>query len=246
MIILFSPSEGKKTGGDGAVISKNTLLFPECYTKRKEIIERYNHYVNEASQAELSKFFGLKDLAQIQHYCRNIFEEPTMKAVERYNGVAYDYLKYSELESAAQKYVDTHTIIFSNLFGPLSAGDMIPEYKLKQGEKIDDFAVELFYKKEFSVALDEYVGNAPILDLRAGFYEKFYKPTTEYMTLKFMKNGKVISHWAKAYRGVILRDVARNKIKTFESFMKMEVEGIMIKEILKKNNKTEIVYDIIP
>ncbi len=246
MIILFSPSEGKRTGGDGEAISQDSLLFPEYYAKRRDILERYNHYVSEASQAELSKFFGLKDPVQIQHYCRNIFDEPTMKAVKRYDGVAYDYLKYDELDSAAQTYVDTHTIIFSNLFGSLSAGDMIPEYKLKQGEKIDGFATELFYKKEFSNVLDEYVGNAPILDLRAGFYEKFFKPQVAYTTLKFIKNGKVVSHWAKAYRGIVLRTMALSRIETFESFMQMEIEGLMIKEILKKNFETEIIYDIIP
>lgn len=244
MIVLFSPSEGKKTGGSGAAVSKEGLLFPELYERRLEALKLYNDFVSRSDVAALGALFGIKDPEIIARYRTDLFDQPTLKAVERYDGVAYDYLDYATLSADEQLYVDTHTIIFSNLFGPHKGGDALPEYKLKQGEKIGTFAPEVFYKKHFSQALDSYIDNQPLLDLRAGFYNKFYKPSAPFMTLKFIKNGKVVSHWAKAYRGIVLRTLAQQNIETFEGFMKMQIEGLTVKEILKTGNKTEVVYDI--
>ncbi len=96
-------------------------------------------------------------------------------------------------------------MIFSNLFGVLKASDEIPDYKLKQGESFYDLKIDKFYNDNFSQELDKYLENDDILDLRAGFYEKFYVIKKPYKTLKFIKDGKVVSHFAKAYRGEILK-----------------------------------------
>jgi cytoplasmic iron level regulating protein YaaA (DUF328/UPF0246 family) len=89
-----------------------------------------------------------------------------------------------------------------------------------------------------------YFNKDDILDLRAGYYDKFYKLTKPYTTLKFLKGGKTVSHWAKAYRGLVLRELAKNNISSMEEFMSLEIEGLSIKEIKVIKNKTEIVYNI--
>jgi len=245
MKILFSPAETKKSGGIDGKITKESFLFPDLFDYRKEVLDRYNQYVSSSSDEQLSKLFGIKDYAKFEKYKLDIYKQPLLKVIERYDGVAFDYLGYSALDKDAKNYIDQNTVIFSNLFGPVLAGDFgIPEYKLKQGEKIDGFAPEIFYKKYFSKVLDEFLGNEPYLDLRAGFYNKFYKPNSEYVTLKFLKNGKVVSHWAKAYRGLILKSIAENNIQSIDEFMKMEIENLSIKEILKKSLHTEIIFNI--
>ncbi len=92
--------------------------------------------------------------------------------------------------------------------------------------------------------MEEYLEGDEILDLRAGFYDKFYKPQKNYTTLKFIKDGKVVSHWAKAYRGIVLREIAKAKVETIEAFMKLPIENLSIKEIQTKKNRTEIIYEI--
>ena len=168
-----------------------------------------------------------------------------MKAINRYDGVAFDYLEYSKLNKNEQDYIDNNVLIFSNLFGPISSGDLIPDYKLKQGETFNNLKIEKFYNDNFSQILDEYLQNEDIIDLRAGFYEKFYKINKPYTTMKFIKDGKVVSHWAKAYRGIILKLLSMNKIKTIDELMSMQINNLKIEEIKKQNNKTEIVYSII-
>jgi len=102
-----------------------------------------------------------------------------------------------------------------------------------------------FYKKRFSYQLDLYLKDDEILDQRAKYYEKFYKITKPYTTLKFLKNNKVNSRWAKAYRGIVLREIAKHNIESIDQFQSLEIEGLQIKEIKVIKNKREIIYNIV-
>ena len=244
MKILFSPSETKIGGGDIKCIDKNSFIFPELFEKRLEILEKYNNYLKNASNNDLEKLFGTKKIEVIEKYKQDIFKSPTMKAIQRYEGVAYDYLNYNSLEVSAQKYIDENTLIFSNIFGVIKADDKIPDYKLKQGESFENLKIDKFYSDNFSQTLDNYLLDEDILDLRAGFYEKFYTIKKPYLTMKFIKDGKVVSHFAKAYRGEILKLLALKNIKTFEQLLNLQIENLSIVEIKEQKLKKEIVYTI--
>jgi len=244
MIILFSPSEGKREGGTLPPLNQESLIFPDLYPKRLDVIEHYQTLTQRGCDEELYELFGIKDPKEYGRYKQNFTTTPTMKAIERYDGVAYDYLTYTQLSRDAQAYIDTYTIIFSNLFGPIRAGDAIFDYKLKQGASIGSFIPDKHYKEGFSDALDEMIGEEEILDLRAGYYDKFYIPKKPSVTLKFFKGGKVVSHWAKAYRGILLREAANHQISSIEELIALNVEGLMIHEIIERKMKKEIVYTI--
>jgi len=239
LYILFSPSEGKNQGG----ISQPLKVFGNLL-KREEILKKYNQIIFSKDQEAIKNLFGFKKFDECQNYIQDIYQPPTMKAVQRYQGVAYDYLQYQTLDSDAKKFIDQHTIIFSNLFGPLYANDMIPMYKVKQGNAIGDIKPEEFYKKNLTQELDTLLENNEILDLRAGYYNKFYK-LKHFTTLKFLKNNKVVSHWAKAYRGIVLKEIAKKQLHSIDEIIKMEIENLIVKEIKQTKNKTEIVYEII-
>ena len=64
------------------------------------------------------------------------------------------------------------------------------------------------------------------------------------LSIVIIKDGKVVSHWAKAYRGIILKLLAQNSIKTINELMNMQIENLQIEEMKKQKNKTEIVYSI--
>jgi cytoplasmic iron level regulating protein YaaA (DUF328/UPF0246 family) len=245
MKILFSPSETKIAGGDEISFDKNSFIFPQLFEKRMEIVKQYNDFITNASKEELIKLFGTKKEDVLEQYSKDLFKTPTTKVIHRYDGVAFDYLEYAKLAKNEQTYIDENVLIFSNLFGVLKAGDFgLPDYKLKQGETFFNLKIEKFYNDNFSKVLDEYLKDEDIIDLRAGFYEKFYKIEKAYTTMKFIKDGKVVSHWAKAYRGIILKLIAQNDIKTIDELMNMEIQNLKIEEIKKQKNKTEIVYSI--
>lgn len=238
--ILFSPSEAKNGGGQE---KQKELLCSN--NARKDILNIYNEIVNSGDEESIKKLFGFKKWSDCEAYICDIFSSPLMCAIERYKGVAYDYLEYSSLDAEAQKYLKENTIIFSNLYGAILGGDAIANYKVKQGNKIGDIEPDRFYKDRFSYQLNLYLNNDEILDLRAGYYDKFYKSNKPYTTLKFLKNGKVVSHWAKAYRGLVLKAVAQNNITSMKEFMALEIDGLSVHEIKTIKNKTEIVFNIV-
>jgi cytoplasmic iron level regulating protein YaaA (DUF328/UPF0246 family) len=242
MKILLAPSETKTKGGNDN-FNLDSLLFKSLSSTRKQLLHKYINILQKNDFSELSKMFGLKKEHDVNYHNRDIIHELTIKAIERYTGVAFDYLNYKSLEKDSKEYIDKNVILCSNLFGFLRADDLIPEYRLKQGEAVGELKPEKLYKEQ-SYLMEEYLKDEDILDLRAGFYDKFYKPTKNYTTLKFIKEGKVVSHWAKAYRGLVLREIAKVKIDSIEEFMNLSIENLSINEIQTKKNKTEIIYTI--
>jgi len=246
MYILFSPSEGKKSGGTEASLNSETLLFPELYEKRLPLLQAYNTLINEGSTQELQELTGIKKEKELSTYQENLFSTPTMPALERYDGVAYDYLEFSTLAENEKAYLFKQTIVFSNLFGPLLGGDLIPSYKFKQGAKLGEVKTEAIYKKEFSSSLTQLLKDEFILDLRAGFYEKFYTLEQEFITMKFLKGGKSVSHWAKAYRGKVLKTLSKLQPKTQEELMAIKFEGLkFIESVPYKKKGTMLVYEVL-
>ena len=243
MKILLAPSETKKSGGE-LPFNPNSLLFKALSPYRMKLLHTYTNILQQGDMQVLSKMFGIKKETEITKYKKDIIHELTMKAIERYTGVAFDYLGYEKLDSDAQSYIDSHVILFSNLWGPIKSSDNIPEYKLKQSEAVGNIKPEKFYHEHSAHLMEAYLEDEEILDLRAGFYDKFYKPTKPYTTLKFIKDGKVVSHWAKAYRGIVLREIAKAGVSSIEAFMKLPIEGLSIYEIQTNKNKTEIIYTI--
>ena len=58
MKILFSSSEGKITNGDQKVLDFESFKYKDEY--RKNVIEQYNQYVNNADNDSLIDFLQLK------------------------------------------------------------------------------------------------------------------------------------------------------------------------------------------
>jgi len=238
--ILFSPAEGKNNGGNE--VAKELLGSNHA---RKNIFDEYDKIIDSKNEEDIKKLFGLKKFDDCIPYINNIYNSKLMCAIERYQGVAYEYLDLKSLNSKELEYLKQNTIIFSNLYGPILAGDTIANYKVKQGNDVGNIAPDKFYKDRFTYQLDLYLAKDEILDLRAGYYDKFYKVTVPYVTLKFLKNGKTVSHWAKAYRGLVLRALAKNSISSLEEFKSLEIDNLSIHEIKIIKNKTEIVYNIL-
>jgi cytoplasmic iron level regulating protein YaaA (DUF328/UPF0246 family) len=245
MTILLAPSETKMSGGSGN-FDLASLLFADTLTiQRQELLDSYLDILHTGTKEQLTSLFGLKKEADIEYYANpSLLEGPVMKAIERYTGVAFDYLDYPTLDTAARHYIDTHVLLFSNLFGPIRASDLIPEYRLKQGAPVGSIRVERFYFKYASETTEAFLQDEEILDLRAGFYDKFYRPKHPYTTLKFVKGGKVVSHWAKAYRGLVLREIAKAQATTLDEVLGLPIEHLTIGEILHKGQRSEVVYHI--
>ena len=242
MKILLAPSETKSQGGD-ETFNLSNLWLETLLKSRAYICQRYTDAIQDTSKAK--EIFKLKKESDIHHYQTIALGSKTKKAVQRYTGVAFDHLEYSSLDANAQHYIDDNVIIFSNLFGPIKAGNKIPEYRLAQGSAIEEIEPDRYYAPLIKEMLDSEFEDEDILDIRAGYYDRFYIPAKNYTTLKFIKDGKVVSHWAKAYRGLVLREIAKAKATSIDAFMALEIENLHLEEIQTRKNRTEIIYNII-
>jgi uncharacterized protein len=244
MKILLAPSETKVSDfGEGKPFCKDNFSFEELFDKREYILGIYEEHLKNSSLQNLSDWFGLKSIKEVEKYSKSPRYEKTAKAIQRYTGVAYESLSYDTLDKKAQQYIEENVVIFSNLFGAILAKDEIPDYKYKQGAKLPNINIEQFMKTEFSPFLDEYLGEV-VVDLRAGYYEKFYIPKCQVVTYKFLKGGKVVSHWAKYYRGIVARTLAQNNIQTLKELYDMPLDGLKIKEITESKNIKTFICDV--
>jgi cytoplasmic iron level regulating protein YaaA (DUF328/UPF0246 family) len=244
MKILLAPAEIKQCGGDGKPFCKDNFSFPSIFESQKEIFNFYEEFISKSSLEELSKWFGIKKMDEVEKYSQSLKEKPTMKAIQRYSGVAFDAIEYENLRTSSQEYIDNNVLIFSNLFGVVKANDLIPDYKYKQGSKLPNIDVEKHYKNALEKTLDEYLGDE-VIDIRAGYYDKFYKPKANTITYKFLKDGKVVSHWAKHYRGEILRHLANNNIQNFSDLMSLDIPNLKLQEIQEKKNIKTLIMEIV-
>jgi uncharacterized protein len=243
MKILLAPAETKRDGGDQTSYNQNNFYFKEFHNTRNTIVEHYEKLLKDNSIEELSLWFGLKKLDECKKYKQSIVGKPTLKAIERYTGVAFDALEYTTLGKKEQKYCDENIVLFSNLFGPLRADDLIPDYKFKQGAELPTINVIKEYKEVIQEPLNQFLEDE-VIDLRAGFYDKFYKPAMPTITYKFLKDGKVVSHWAKFYRGNIVKQLAKNNITSFAELMTMELEDLKLLEIQERKNLKTLIMEI--
>lgn len=244
MKILLAPSETKVSDfGEGKPFCKENFSFDGLFDKREYILNIYEQHLKRLSLEELSDWFGLKSLKDVEKYSKSPRFEKTAKAIQRYTGVAYEALSYDTLDKNAQKYIEENVVIFSNLFGAILAKDSIPDYKYKQGAKLPNINIETYMKSEFSPFLDGNLGDV-VVDLRAGYYEKFYTPKCQVVTYKFLKDGKVVSHWAKYYRGIVARTLAQNDIKTLNELFDMPISGLKLKEITESKNIKTFICDV--
>ncbi|MCR2065592.1 YaaA family protein [Campylobacter helveticus] len=242
MKILFSPSESKDKECTEGAFNESSFIFKELFKYRLEALQIYENCIKNANLEELQTLFGVKN--PTQEFLHNLKTAPTKRAIELYTSVSYEYLNFQSLEEKAQNYILDNTLIFSNLFGVVRASDTLPFYKFKQGAKLGTFAIEKFYKEHFSKALDEYLKDEEVLDLRAGFYDKFYTPKKKISTYKFLKNGKIVSHYAKAYRGILLRIAAQNQIGSNAKLLSKLPNNLKLKDIKQLKFKEEITLEI--
>jgi len=238
MKILLAPAETKQSGGDNQALDINTL-----YDFQQNILKYYEKQIQNSSIEELSLWFGLKNLKDVQKYKRSLKDLPTLKAIQRYTGVAFEAISYNDLDTKAQEYINNNVYIYSNLFGIIKADFLIPEYKFKQGAILSQIDNIKYYKENLKDILDNELGDE-ILDLSASHYTKYYKPSTNVITFKFLKDGKVVSHWAKHYRGEMVKEIAINNINSFEKLLNYKFDGLEVQEIQEKKNIKTIVMNI--
>ena len=237
MLIILPPSETKATGGSGAPLNVEELFLAGPLTgsmtsATADVTAVRARLTTGLAQSaaktpkQAQKLIGLKDsqVSELEHNAR-VLDSPTMPAIERYTGVAYDALDVTgertgvPLDSAARQ----RLAIGSALFGVVGAEDQIPYYRLSAGSKVkvrgigQPVTVRSQWAKVLTPALQDWQAVQPaadnaIIDLRSGGYLNL-GPVPGALKLRVESlypdgSRKVVSHFNKHFKGLVARELA--------------------------------------
>ncbi|GGT10550.1 YaaA family protein [Nonomuraea spiralis] len=200
MLILLPPSEGKATEGSGPPLGE--LSFPKLGRARGRVLTAL---IRASKRRDAPQVLGLTPgLAGEAAKNTVLRTAPTLPAAELYTGVLYDNLALNTLDDAARARAEESVLIFSGLWGVLRVTDRVPPYRLSMGVSLPPLGgLAAYWRPHLAKELDRVPGL--VVDLRSSTYAGAWQPGDRSVSVRVFRDGKVVSHMAKATRGEIAR-----------------------------------------
>ncbi|MER6827869.1 peroxide stress protein YaaA [Streptosporangium sp. NPDC000563] len=204
MLILLPPSEGKAARGDGPALDLSRLSFPALGPPRELVLEALIALCRGPAARDV---LGLSP-GQAGEVGGNLLlrTAPALAAADLYTGVLYDNLGLASLSPQAAARASESLLIFSGLWGLLRVGDRVPPYRLSMGVRLPPLGgLGAFWRRSVTPLLDTEPGL--VVDLRSSTYAAAWRPGGRAVAVRVLRDGKVVSHMAKATRGMIARSL---------------------------------------
>ena len=206
MRIVRPPSETKQPGGQaGSALDWASLVFPQLTSTRQQIA---SDLVALSASTGASKALGLgakgAEWLEANH---ELLSSPVMPAIERYTGVIFDALGYASMNEGARQRVAECVWLFSALFGPLLATDLIPRYRLSFDSKLPGESL----KSRWAAHAEAMWAHDFTLDLRSEGYRALAPLTPGsgvfVRVVKDLSGGATAGHANKATKGTFVRAI---------------------------------------
>jgi cytoplasmic iron level regulating protein YaaA (DUF328/UPF0246 family) len=207
MIFLLPPSETKEPGGKKMA---KVLSHKELDKTRRLLQQALIEICKNPTLAAKALKLGPNQLSEIQVNLE-LTQPKCMPALDRYTGTLYDALKDGGVTSSMATRAKKSVFVQSSLFGLISAGDLIPNYRLSAGSKL--LGVNL--KKLWNTAHDaiwSQLAKEIVIDLRSNAYAELAPLPESIESYKVdvvleAKNGKrkQLNHFNKQAKGQFVR-----------------------------------------
>jgi uncharacterized protein len=216
VLILLPPSEGKTVPRRGKRLDLGDLGFPELTDARKRVMTTLVDLCADDPAAGADAL-GLGP-TQLDQVTRNagLLHAPTARADRIYSGVLYDALGLDTLDPAALRRATRWVVIMSSLLGAVRPNDPVPSYRLSGDTRLPSVGiVSAHWRAHLDQTLVEAAGNGLVVDLRSTTYAAFWRPpatlAARVATVRVLHQvgdqRKVVSHFNKATKGRIVRDL---------------------------------------
>ena len=205
MRILLPPSEGKTPPASGPTLDLSILAYPELTDARAAVVDELIKVSRRDDALAILKA-GERIRPEVEAQ-RELWSLPCAPAREVYTGVLYE---------AAQLREGDDVTIFSGLFGATGGEDLIPAYRLSMNVKLPRAgALKTYWRRHLKAGL--FAGgdaggtaggdarDAVTVDMRSGAYLVWNPPGPWWDVRVRDSSGKVITHMAKHYRGLLTR-----------------------------------------
>ncbi len=217
MLILLPPSEGKAAPRRGRPLDLGSLSFPVLHDARAEVLDALVALCSKDEPVQAAAVLGLGP-TQADQVVRNaaLLDAPTARADRVYTGVLYEALDLGSLDAAAKRRATSRLAIVSGLFGLLRPNDHLPAYRLSGQVSLPGLGpVAAHWARHLAPAVEDAAGDALVVDLRSSAYTPFWRPARgsagRVVTMRVLHEvdgqRKVVSHFNKATKGRIVRDL---------------------------------------
>ncbi|QIK76064.1 peroxide stress protein YaaA [Nocardioides piscis] len=220
MLILLPPSEGKTAPRRGKPLDLDGLSSPVLNDTRERVVDALVALAGQPDAAEVLGLGGTQSaLVDLDAALRTA---PTARAETIYTGVLYDALGLTTLTTAARRRANRRVAVVSSVFGLVRPSDRIPAYRLAGDVTLPGLGpVAGVWRECLGDAIEEAVGSGLLVDLRSTMYAAFWRPPaaspgrpnrTATVRVLHEVDGvrKVVSHFNKATKGRIVRDLLEN------------------------------------
>ena len=165
MIFLLPPSETKEPGGKKMA---KVLSHKELNKTRKLLQLALMEICKSPTIAAKALKLGPKQLGEIAVNL-DLANPKCLPALDRYTGTLYDALKEGGVTAGMRTRASKAVFIQSSLFGLISAGDEIPNYRLSAGSKLPGMNLKSLWQ-EAHEALWSKFSKEMVIDMRSNSY----------------------------------------------------------------------------
>jgi uncharacterized protein len=219
VLILLPPSEGKRTPSRGRALDLDALSFPQLADARRDVLDALTALCS-SDAAKAQAVLGLPD-GLVGEIARNaaLATSPAAPAARVYSGVLYEALGLDTLSSAAKRRASSRLLITSSLYGVVRPGDRVSPYRLSGSVSLPGLGtVSAVWRRALAEVLGPEAERRLVVDLRSGTYAAFWRPSHDQarrvVAVRVLQetNGarSVVSHFNKATKGRIVRDVLQD------------------------------------
>jgi cytoplasmic iron level regulating protein YaaA (DUF328/UPF0246 family) len=216
VLVLLPPSEGKTRPDTGSPVDIETLSFPLLNRVREQVLRTLVR-VSSGNPRRAAEVLGLGPTqADALAVDAALATEPAARADAVYTGVLFSALDLPSLDQDARARADASIAVASALFGLLRPSDRIPAYRLSGTVSLPRLGpVAGRWRPVLPGVIADAAGEGLVVDLRSGTYVALGRPPAEIAdrttSLRVLhEHGgqrKVVSHFNKATKGRIVRDL---------------------------------------
>ncbi len=213
MLFLLPPSETKRDGGsDGSSLDLASLSHPSLLRPRRAALTSLVRLSRDADAAMRALRLGPR-LADEVTRNRRVRSSPTLRALERYTGVVYDPIAADRLTDDAWTWASEHIGVHSALFGPVSATDRIPAYRLSHDSRLPDLVLRSHWAPPVSRALAGL--GRPVVDLRSEGYVGLGPSPEGSAFVRIVSDAggrrRALNHFNKKTKGVLVSQLLESR-----------------------------------
>ena len=219
--------------------------------------EKLNKKLKTLSRKKLTELMSIsKDLAELNYNRNQNWQTPfttenSKQAVYAFTGEVFRGLDANSLEEEKLPLLQERLRILSGLYGLLKPLDLIQPYRLEMGTRLKVGRRDNLYKfwdDILAKSLNEELNDDDLLiNLASSEYfkavpKKVLKVPMITPIFKDFKNGqyKTIMTFAKKARGLMVRYIIDNNVKTIEQLKGFDVDGYLFSE--EMSTETDLVF----